>query len=189
MFEPDIDLRQALSMLQKRENGLLAYEKIMASYKNTNLSMDATFQKLFNGFYRIRRNADWRKLYYTYFETLKSEASPSFPLILEFLYQHTGRVECSFSSKMLATLCPDAPIWDSIVLHQLHLRLRGTSCAEKFQNALPLYESISQWYQEFLPTSKANTYITAFDVAFPQFCHFSATKKMDFLLWANPKTK
>ena len=189
MFEPDINLRQSLSMLQKREKGLLAYEKIMASYKDTNLSADATFQKLFNGFYRIRRNTDWRNLYYSYFETLKTESSPSFPMILEFLYLHTGRVECSFSSKMLSTLCPDAPIWDSIVLDQLHLRLRGTSCAQKFKNALPLYERICQWYREFLPTPKANTCIAAFDTVFPQFCHFSATKKIDFLLWASPKKK
>jgi len=189
MFEPKIDVQQAVAGLRKREKGLITYEKIMTSYKNTNLSNDMTFQRTFNGFYRIRRNEDWRKFYYESFEKWKNESTPTFPLILETLYRHTGRVECSFSSKMLATLCPDFPIWDSIVLDRLQLRLRGTNCETKFQNAIPLYENILQWYQEFLPTRTAKSYIDAFDDAFPQYKHFTPTKKIDFLLWASPKTR
>lgn len=104
MFESKIDVQQAVAGLRKREKGLITYEKIMTSYKNTNLSNDMTFQRTFNGFYRIRRNEDWRKFYYENFEKWKNESTPTFPLILETLYRHTGRVECSFSSKMLATL-------------------------------------------------------------------------------------
>lgn len=189
MFEPKIDIQQALAGLRKREKGLITYEKIMSSYKNINLSEDMSFQRMFNGFYRIRRNEDWRKFYYENFEKWKNESTPTFPLILETFYRHTGRVECSFSSKMLATLCPDFPIWDSIVLDRLQLRLRGTNCETKFQNALPLYKHILQWYQEFLPTQTAKSYIAAFDDAFPQYKHFTPTKKIDFLLWASPKTK
>ena len=189
MFEPKIDVHQAVLGLRKREKGLVTYEKIMSSYRKINLSEDMAFQRMFNGFYRIRRNEDWRKFYYEHFEKWKNESTPSFPLILETLYHHTGRVECSFSSKMLATLYPDFPIWDSIVLDRLQLRLRGMNCETKFQNALPLYENICQWYQEFLPTQRAKSYIAAFDDAFPQYKHFTPTKKIDFLLWASPKTK
>lgn len=60
MFEPKIDIQQALAGLRKREKGLITYEKIMSSYKNINLSEDMSFQRMFNGFYRIRRNEDWR---------------------------------------------------------------------------------------------------------------------------------
>lgn len=56
MFEPKIDIQQALAGLRKREKGLITYEKIMSSYKNINLSEDMSFQRMFNGFYRIRRN-------------------------------------------------------------------------------------------------------------------------------------
>lgn len=68
MFEPKIDIQQALAGLRKREKGLITYEKIMSSYKNINLSEDMSFQRMFNGFYRIRRNEDWRKFYYENFE-------------------------------------------------------------------------------------------------------------------------
>src|SRR5699024_9184239 len=110
MFEPKIDIQQALAGLRKREKGLITYEKIMHSYKNIKLSEDMSLQRMVNGFYRIRRNEDWRKFYYENFEKWKNESTPTFPLILETFYRHTGRVECSFSSKMLATLCPDFPI-------------------------------------------------------------------------------
>ena len=73
MFEPKIDVQQAVAGLRKREKGLITYEKIMTSYKNTNLSNDMTFQRTFNGFYRIRRNEDWRKFYYEYFVKWKNE--------------------------------------------------------------------------------------------------------------------
>ncbi len=49
MFEPKIDVQQAVAGLRKREKGLITYEKIMTSYKNTNLSNDMTFQRTFNG--------------------------------------------------------------------------------------------------------------------------------------------
>ena len=62
MFEPKIDIQQALAGLRKREKGLITYEKIMSSYKNINLSEDMSFQRMFNGFYRIRRNEDWREM-------------------------------------------------------------------------------------------------------------------------------
>lgn len=34
MFEPKIDVQQAVAGLRKREKGLITYEKIMTSYKN-----------------------------------------------------------------------------------------------------------------------------------------------------------
>ena len=86
MFEPKIDIQQALAGLRKREKGLITYEKIMSSYKNINLSEDMSFQRMFNGFYRIRRNEDWRKFYYENFEKWKNEGTPTFPLILETFY-------------------------------------------------------------------------------------------------------
>ena len=58
MFELKFDVQQAVAGLRNREKGLITYEKIMTSYKNTNLSYDMTFQRTFNGFYRIFRNED-----------------------------------------------------------------------------------------------------------------------------------
>ena len=47
---------------------------------------------------------------------------PSFGSVIEELYRRTGRIEASFSSKLLSALDPNMPIWDSIVLSKLHIK-------------------------------------------------------------------
>ena len=115
----------AAEVLEKRlasSLGLDRYAEIMKKAKTTNISEDREFQHLFNAFYRVRRNEAWRKIYYSLFEEMK-QGSPNFESILRFLYEKTGNIEASFSSKMLATLCPEKPIWDRYVLENLGLKL------------------------------------------------------------------
>ena len=88
--------------------GLDKYQYIMKKVREINVSSDAEFQKTFNGFYIVRRNETWRKTYYGFFEQAKSE-TPTFTEIIKYMYETTGNIEPSFSSKMLATLCPGRP--------------------------------------------------------------------------------
>ncbi len=46
------------------------YKEIMKNYKTSEVSSDG-FQTLFNGFYNVRRNEDWRDNYYKYFQSIK----------------------------------------------------------------------------------------------------------------------
>ena len=77
---------------------------------STNVATDIDFQRIFNGFYIVRRNEDWRKCYYEHFESIKN-GSPTFESIIAYLYECTGNIEPSFSSKMLATIFSEKPIW------------------------------------------------------------------------------
>ena len=86
--------------------GLDKYQYIMDQVKKTDVSSDADFQRTFNGFYIVRRNEEWRKVYYGLFEQVKTGA-PTFESIITYLYDCTGNIEPSFSSKMLATIFPD----------------------------------------------------------------------------------
>ena len=53
MFESKIDVQQAVAGLRKREKGLITYEKIMTSYKNTNFD---TYNSLTpNWYYKVLR--------------------------------------------------------------------------------------------------------------------------------------
>ena len=90
--------------------GLDKYQYIMKKVREINVSSDAEFQKTFNGFYIVRRNETWRKIYYGFFEQVKTE-TPTFAEIITYMYETTRNIEPSFSSKMLATLCPEKPIW------------------------------------------------------------------------------
>lgn len=163
--------------------GLEAYVRIINSVCTTNISQDKEFQRLFNGFYVIRRNEAWRRIYYDYFEEQK-HFKPSFETILTYLYEQTGNIEPSFSSKMLATITPQKPIWDKYVLQSLELQPTGKTPSEKLTNAVALYAQIESWYKGFLQTEKATECIQKFDQLLPDYSWISPTKKIDCILWS-----
>ena len=114
----------------------------------------------------------------------------TFEYILRELYARTGRIEASFSSKMLAALDTNRPIWDSIVLGKLNMKPKAYKDKERrLQEAVEIYHSIELWYQELLQSPNAPEILAAFDAAFPEYSRFSAVKKVDFLLWGSGSTK
>ena len=176
----------AAEILEKRLSsslGLDRYAEIMQKAKTTNISKDREFQHLFNAFYRVRRNEDWRKIYYSMFEEMK-QGSPTFEYILRFLYEKTCNIEASFSSKMLATLYPEKPIWDRYVLENLGLKLDGSSKEQQLRNAVLLYKEIENWYAGFLTTDNAMACLETFDNTFRGYTWISDIKKIDCFLWS-----
>ena len=172
-----IEERLAASM------GLDKYDDIMHRVNSVNVSRDADFQRQFNGFYIVRRNAEWRKIYYEQFETMKTEPA-TFAIIITKLFEKTGNIEASFSSKMLGTLNPDKPIWDRYVVQNLGLRLTGKSKQEQLENAIKLYSDIEKWYSNFLGTDDAKECLTVFNCTLPRYTWLSDVKKVDFFLWS-----
>jgi len=163
--------------------GLDKYQFIIEQVRNTNVSEDADFQRVFNGFYIVRRNEAWRKLYYEYFEKVKG-GTPTFESILTYLYECTGNIEPSFSSKMLATIYPDKPIWDRYVVQNLNMELVGATKQERLKNAIVLYGDIEKWYRDFLQTDKAKECINVFDHVMPDYKNITSIKKIDSILWS-----
>ena len=178
-FDVKVVLRKRLAA----SFGLDNYAEIMNRVRQTNVETDGDFQRGFNAFYRVRRNEEWRKVYYHLFEDLKGK-TPSFEYIIRYMYEKTGNIEASFSSKLLATLCPDKPIWDRYVVENLELKLEGKSKEEQLNNAVFLYAEIENWYKRFLPTEKAAECIAAFDEALPEYQWINPIKKIDCFLWS-----
>ncbi len=158
--------------------GLDRYAEIMNGDPSS-----AEFQRIFNGYYRIRRNEDWRKKYYALFVKARSKKY-FFDQIINELYTLTGNVEASFSSKMLATIDATKPIWAQYVLSNLGLQLIGKSQEEKLQNAIVLYRQIESWYESYLATDEAKKNIEEFNLLLPDYSWISDTKKIDCLLWS-----
>ena len=179
----DLDVDKIFKERFAASMGLDKYQTIMEQVRKTDVSKDFDFQKLFNGFYLIRRNESWRKVYYEYFESVKGDEA-TFESILEYLYETTGNIEPSFSSKMLATIFPDKPIWDKYVLQNLRLELVGKTKKERLVNAIKLYACIERWYKDFLQTEKAKECIDVFNQNFPNYIHISNVKKIDCILWS-----
>lgn len=163
--------------------GLDKYQYIMDYVRKTNVSADADFQRTFNGFYIVRRNEAWRKVYYEHFESIKN-SSPSFESIITHLYECTGNIEPSFSSKMLASISPEKPIWDRYVVQNLDMQLVGATKQEKLQNAITLYADIEKWYENFLQTDRAKECVEVFDALLPDYKWLSSVKKIDCVLWS-----
>lgn len=183
-FDENFDVNEVFRKRLAASMGLNKYDSIMKQVKNTNVSIDADFQRTFNDFYRVRRNEAWRKVYYEHFENVKC-STPTFASILTHLYDHTRNIEPSFSSKMLATISPEyKPIWDSKVVEILNMKLVGTTKEERLENAIALYANLEKWYENFLKTDKAKECIEAFDRVMPDYEHISKIKKIDSILWS-----
>ncbi len=163
--------------------GLNDYEIIMKEYNRVNVSKDLDFQKCFNHFYRIRRNQGWRDNYYRFFESNKNKNITFEEILSAISCFNDNRVEAAFSSKMLATINPNMPIWDSKVLSYLGLELKGKTPEEKQSNAINIYYRIVDCYQKYLSTEEAIHNIEIFDLFLPKYQWLSSVKKIDCLLW------
>lgn len=177
----DFDVNKLFQDRLASSIGLDKYQYIMQKVRKINVSSNVEFQKTFNTFYKVRRNEEWRKIYYEFFEQVKTE-TPTFAEIITYLYETTGYVEASFSSKMLATLCSEKPIWDKHVIRNLNMKLSGKNCKEKLENAIAIYADIENWYKDFFKTDKAKECIRTFDQTLPDYSGISDIKKIDSIL-------
>lgn len=177
-------MQLGLTEIEKKEweKSLEKYAYIMQNVHSVNVSNNEDFQRTFNGFYRVRRNEEWRKSFYSLFEKSKTCQNTFKDIVVE-LHELTGFVEASFSSKLVATLNPDMPIWDQFVLQNLKLEPIKPYDKNKLARSIELYEKIVDWYCEFKNKDEAKEYVIAFDNMFPQYSWISSTKKIDFFLW------
>lgn len=167
-----------------RSIGIDKYSTIQSTFWEKDISKDTDgFQKLFNSFYVVRRNSEWRKDYYTLFESLKKEnKTVTFEQILKALYNTTGKIEASYSSKMLATLNPNMPIWDQYVLKNAGVA-QPSQGSDRFDSTVSVYSQLCEWYQCYLKTENSKECIRHFDKTFPKYKEISDIKKIDFYLW------
>ena len=125
--------------------GLEQYKWIMNNLSKVNVSTDRDFQKHFNHFYRMRQRTPlYYETFYSKLQTNKGDRSLTFKEVLDYLYEKTGRIEPSFSSKLVATVNPDMPVWDKMVLKNLQLRtpLYSKNHTLRLNKTKMLYSSI-----------------------------------------------
>ena len=160
--------------------GLTRYSRIMRLVHMVDVSADEDFQKFYNGFYRMRqRPAEFYITYYAYLEQNKDNPSLTFEDILTYLYEQTGSIHASFSSKLLATVNPNMPIWDKFVLQNLGLRTPYHYEKDRLQKTVQLYQQICDWYE----SEQAGEKLQVFNALFPDE-QITDVKKIDFILWA-----
>lgn len=179
-----IDGIGALEAALSKGLGLDGYEYIMENVWKTDVSKDKDFQRRYNYFYKVRRNQDWRDGFYRVFEESKGRCDEvTFEDILRDIYGFSKTIEASFSSKMLATINPNHPIWDSQALKILGIKVIGKSAQEKLDFIISAYDEMERWYADYLKTENAKENIKVWDRMLPHHRGLSPVKKIDYMLW------
>jgi hypothetical protein len=179
---PEILGRITLSQLSR-------YDQLQTLLGPTDVSADPDYQRIFNGYYRMqRRRQDWYGHYFSLLEREKANCSLSFREVLNETYDATRRVEPSFSSKLVATIRPEMPIYDKYVRENLLLKPPGRNKTAQVRVAelVALYSDLESKVSALVQNP---VYIEKvrpeFDKAFRSYVHFTDVKKLDLLLWQN----
>ena len=163
-------------------DGLRKYRWLQAALLETDVTHDREFQSRFNGFYRVRRNADWRSVFYNILQEEKSEPR-AFTEVLHELHGATGRIEASFASKLSATVDPSKPVIDSIILKNLSLRLpRYGTVPTRMVRIVELHDRLTQIFSDYLGTEMGRYLLTRFEESYPN-AQLTRVKMLDLVLW------
>jgi len=162
--------------------GSAKYDFLMKRFLKTDVSKDEEFQKKFTGFYHIRRSKElFLKRYYTYMEFLKGKTF-SYEDIIREVNTFLGTIEPSFSSKMLATLNPNMPVWDQYVLLNAGIE-KPQPYSVTINKCVRTYEKVVEFYSKLLDSDESNEMIRLFDEKMPSYNYFTPIKKIDLMLW------
>lgn len=168
--------------LLKVELGLGKYIDILSLLHSVDVSESMEFQKAYNGFYRMRqRSEQFYSSYYTYMDKNKL-SNPSFEQTLNYIYEELGRTKASFASKLVATINPDLPVWDSVVLNNLGIKTPAYGGKNRRGKIIDIYNKIIDWYESFLVSEDGGMALELFERHYPN-TSLTSLKKVDLILW------
>ena len=180
-------IRQNQSAIMEKLNPkvLATYCWLQDNLHKRNVAVDTEYRKKFSGYYRMRFvSQEYRDQFFELFEEIKSESSPSFSAVSQKLFQVDGKHEFSFITKMLHTIEPSRPIYDSQVDIALGIhRCYQPNFEEKLRQDEHILAQISAAYRELASSPGMIELLAEFDKIIPGHT-MSAEKKIDFILWA-----
>lgn len=166
---------------------LQRYEMLQSDLRKKTVDSDQGYQSIFNGFYKMqRRTEEWYKYYFAMLEQEKHNKSITFKQVLEKIYVEKNRVEPSFSSKLVATIRPEMPVYDKHVRENLALEVlpQYKPSNERIRGLIKMYATLEEKVTAFVRNPIfVSSLRPAFDKKFPVYEHISDVKKLDFLLW------
>ena len=167
------------------EKSLRTYQWLQENLHCRNVAVDEEYRRRFGGYYGMRFvSQKYRDAYFQFFEAHKNDASLSFIDAAMALYPVDNKHEFSFISKMLHTINPSHPIYDSRVERVLKLgHGYGQSLDQRLAKDVQILERLTCTYQELYASGKLTDLLNEIDAVTPGF-QMSMEKKMDFIIWA-----
>ena len=164
---------------------LTTYHWLQDNLYLRDVSTDAEYKKKFTGYYRMRYvSQPYRDRFFSLLEAMKHDKDVSFADIARDLFQVDGRHEFSFITKMLHTIDPSRPIYDSQADQALQIhRTYQPNFDFKIQQDEEILRQISFAYRCLEAASEMTEPLAAFDQIIPNRS-MNIAKKLDFLLWA-----
>jgi len=178
---PNLADHQIDAALARVSPGLETYRWIQDRARRCDVSTDATFQRRFKGFYKVRRAATWCRPYLRLLEDAKTVPIP-FAEALGALHEKTGRLEASFSSKLVHTVDPTLPVLDRFVLRNMGLRLPHAYARQRERRLDELYAELCARYRALEASDLGHRIRARFDETFPD-SGVTELKKIDLVLW------
>jgi len=180
-------IEQILSGNDKLVAGMRKYKRIMDTLYWTDVSTDRDFQRAFNDFFVMRsRKSQYYDMFYSFLEQ-KKDKGVSFEETLEYLKEAEGRLEISFSSKLIHIINPDRPIWDNNVsVQHFGMKLPGYNLdsATRQNEIIKAYHEYCSRFYEYRDSDEGQTVIGLFNEKYPH-TGFTDTKKIDFIMWVD----
>lgn len=175
--------------------GIEQYSALQRGLLNTaDVTTAPDFQSKFLSFYRVRRDAVWQRSFFGLMQQLRT-AQPSFRKTLTALASQVQRCEASFASKLTATLNPELPVLDSLVLRVMrtHLVDRGSgegkwsllrtgTLESRLERAIIVYNCLTATVGAIRGAAGFVGLIEQFDKSYAQDS-LTETKKLDLMLW------
>lgn len=177
-------------ILKKLEEPIKQYCRTRDQLVICDVSTDDEYRKNFAQFYRLgRRNLEWKDHYFAMLEQSKHKADVRFFETLQELKDRTGRIEPSFSSKLVATINPQQPVIDSVVLGVLGYKQPYYYQVNRCERLNDLYQILTDRMHEMIQDVRFIPLKHCFMEAHSGYT-FTDVKILDFLLWQlrEPKT-
>lgn len=193
VFDPNEDSDLVKLIIQRKEDILSKFDdKMMGTYcwlqeelYLRDVATDKEYRRKFSGYYKMRFvSQEYRDAFFNVFEKMKNEVEASFRDISYYLYDVDQKHEFSFISKMLHTIDPHKPIFDSQVCEVLHLhRTYQSSLAGKVRQDEDSLTHIVKAYAEMSASKEVRKMLAQMDDFTPGY-RMTDEKKLDFILWA-----
>jgi hypothetical protein len=167
--------------LLKIEKGVRKYCWIQDNVHCQDVSRSLEFQRTYNGFYRVRRNAEWQAHYYCLMEESKGRGL-KFSDALHILKEQTSKYEASFASKIVATLHPNKPVLDKYILKNCELKLPFPQASNREAKINYIYNKLCDEFEKYMRQPIAELTCNKFSFMYP-WAKISNLKKVDFVLW------
>ena len=166
-------------------NTLSVYHWLQDNLHTRNVAIDQEYRKRYGHYYGMRFvSNEYRERYFQMMEDLKNIPGVSFREISQQLYLVDQKHEFSFISKLLHTIDPSCPIYDSRVARVLGItRYPKNDFQKVLKRDEGILDKLRNVYHQLETDSRLTELLIQIDQRTPDK-PMSIEKKLDFILWA-----